>query len=179
MLTFYEVTPNEDQNMYVLSLKDKEITEPLHNTLGIDNQPRFSPNGKYVSYYSSQSGQAEIYVEPYPPSGKRWQVSNNGVDAIWSPKGDRIYYRDPSITRAYLFLSVKVTTSEDFTFSSPEILFSGKPYADVFDKSFDVSADGDRFLVLEQVNSDEKIYHLEVILNWMEELKRLAPLEEE
>ena len=180
LLTFYEVTPNESRNMYVLSMKDREITEPLHNTSGEDNQPRFSPDGKYVSYYSSESGGEEIYVEPYPPTGKRWQVSGGStgaVDAVWSPKGDRIYYRGGGSQN--IFSSVKLTTNENFTHSSPEILFAGKPYVDVFDKSFDVSADGERLLVLQQVNSNEQIYHLEVVVNWTEELKRLVPLEEE
>jgi len=51
-------------------------------------------NYNYIAYSSNESGQFEAYVQPFPPNGSRWTVSSDGgEEPIWSPKGDKLYYR--------------------------------------------------------------------------------------
>ncbi len=168
LLTFYEVVEGESDNLYVLSRDSKDITDPWRNTKSPERQPRFSPNGKLVCY---MAGATELYVEPFPPTGQRWSIGT-GVDPIWSPSGGRVFCRSAG---ANDFSFVDLVFSPDFSVTLPRKMFSG-PYIDVFDKSFGVSTDGERFLVLKTVNANERTTHLEVILNWTEELKRLVPL---
>ena len=49
---------------------------------------RFSPDGRWVAYYASDSGRSEIYAVPYPEASRRWQVSSNGGNfSRWSRDG--------------------------------------------------------------------------------------------
>jgi Tol biopolymer transport system component len=55
--------------------------------------PVFSPDGRWLAYFSDESGQFEIYVEPFPGPGRRWRVSTeSGVYAVWSANGGEILY---------------------------------------------------------------------------------------
>ena len=167
LLTFYEVVEGEADNMFLLSMDNKKITAPWRNTKEGDRQPRFSPDGKFACYQTTQSG-GGIYVEPFPATGQRWQISNEGVDAIWSSLGDKIFCR----TTSNSFFQVELSYDNGFSASPPKEMFRG-PFIDVFDKSFDVSRDGKKFLVLKAVNDNERINRLEVIVNWPEELKKV------
>jgi len=165
LLTFYEVVEGEGDNMFLLSLEDKKISAPWRNTSTPERQPRFSPNGKFVCYLS---GSTTTYVEPFPATGQRWQIGQ-GVDAIWSPSGDKIFYRTGGQNSFHL---VEISYEQGFSASPPREIFSG-PFIDVFDKSFDVSRDGKKFLVMKAVNVNEQSKHFEVILNFPEELKKV------
>ena len=131
---------------------------------------RFSPKNDYVAYTSNESGQFEVYVQPFPPDGKKWTVSSNGgEEPIWSPKGDKLYYR---IGNNWMV----VTCTLELTFSAgvPELLFIG-PYVNVLGYSYDISPDGQHFLLLRPVSNARTASRLKVVKNWFEELNRLAP----
>ena len=166
LLTFYEVVEGEGNNIFLLSMEDKKVTTPWRNTSAGEQQPRFSKDGKFVSYFVTTSG---IYVEPYPATGQRWQITSEGVDQIWSSKGDKIYFAVAGTIRPYSV--VELNYDGGYSAGQPKEMFRG-PYVDVFDKSFDVSADGKRFLVLKAASGMKRQKHLEVIVNWTEELKR-------
>jgi hypothetical protein len=54
----------------------------------------FSPDGRFIAYASNESGRSEVYVQPFPASGGKWQVSAGGGNyPRWSAEGDRLYYR--------------------------------------------------------------------------------------
>ena len=131
-----------------------------------------------MSYYSNVSGSAQVYVEPYLPTGRRWQLSDVGVDAIWSPDAATIYYlSSKSRSVENKWWSVKLNREGNtLNPEPPNLMFEGV-YVDVFDRSFDISADGERFLMLNPVGDSQKIRHFDVILNWTEELKQLVPVD--
>jgi eukaryotic-like serine/threonine-protein kinase len=58
----------------------------------IDN-PRISPNGKWVAYTSNQSGRSEVYVQSFPPAEGKWQISTmGGIEPSWREDGNELYY---------------------------------------------------------------------------------------
>ena len=91
--------------------------------------PRLSPNSRFVSYVSDQSGKPEVYVRPFDPAaGPRavpaagpWQVSDQGVSssAYWRRDGKEMYYfgADRGL------MVVEVDTAPTFTFGKPKLLF--------------------------------------------------------
>jgi Tol biopolymer transport system component len=108
-----------------------------------------SPDGRYFMYLSDETGQNEVYVQTFPFSENRWNVSHReGIDPIWSFNGDEIYYRTVNT-----WYSVRIDTQNGFKASRPALKFGGN-YVDISGKSFAVSPDGERFLVLEQVNQE-------------------------
>jgi Tol biopolymer transport system component len=62
----------------------------------IADEPRFAPNGRWLAYHASADGGTDqVYVVPFPPTGERWQISNDGgVQPRWSPAGDELFYLD-------------------------------------------------------------------------------------
>jgi Tol biopolymer transport system component len=133
----------------------------------------FSPNGHYIAYESSESGRKEVYVRPFPhvDSG-RWQVSTaGGTRAAWARNGRELFYLDLSNT----LTSVQVSTSgPTFNFGSPSKVFDAKYVESNPSRHYDVSPDGQRFLMIKDSASTDPNatpVSMIVVLNWFEELK--------
>jgi len=126
---------------------------------------QFSPDGRWFSYSSDESGRPEIYVQPWPANGERWQVSiDGGTDARWRPDGGELYYLSP--TRSFMAVPVAVTPS--FRAGSPVRLFDTRiagPLGNGHRFPYAVARDGKRFLLY--VSDQNAITpSLEVIVNW-------------
>jgi hypothetical protein len=110
-------------------------------------------------------------VQSYPNPEGKWQISTEGgFDAKWSPDGKEIYYRDGSKVMA-----TAVTTEPTFSVGKTRMVFTG-PYSNRR-HSYDISPDGKNFFVIKLSEDITEITELVVILNWVEELKRLVPTE--
>jgi Tol biopolymer transport system component len=135
-----------------------------------EDQGQFSPDGHWVAYTSNESGASEIYVVPFPPSaeGGKWMVSRGGgVQPRWNHHGKELFYISPDSK----MMSVEVSTHPAFQTSVPRPLFT----TDMVDTgirsgpmSWDVAADGNRFLIISDTSSDSS---LNVVLNWQAGLK--------
>ena len=155
---------------------DPELEPLLADEFG-EQRPAISPDGRWIAYQSNESEQLEIYVRPFPNvSDDKWPVSvGGGEHPLWSADGRELFYRGGG----YL---VVVPLQLDPTFSpgAPERLFRTDAYAEVGPRDFDVSADGQRFLMLKPQDYDPAVPsspELVVTLNWVEELTRLVPVD--
>jgi serine/threonine-protein kinase len=133
-----------------------------------ETAPAFSPDGRWIAYVSDESGQYEVYVRPYPGPGGTWQVSaQGGEEHIWSRDGKELFYRNGNV-----WMRVDVRLDGRFQAGTPEVVFEG-PYVNVGGRSYDITPDGQRFIVLEPVEpATAPVTHLTVVLNWFEEVKR-------
>jgi serine/threonine-protein kinase len=129
--------------------------------------PVFSPDGRWVAFTAPDP--VEVYVASSDHPGERYRISTNGgEEALWSPNGDQIIYRNRQ-----QFLGVDVSTKNGFHSGRPRVLFEG-PYLNVPGWSHAIAPDGRRHLVL--VSSQEQSTNrLVVVTNWFAEVKRLAP----
>jgi len=134
--------------------------------------PHMSPDEKWIAYTSDESGRYEIYVKAYPGSGGAWVISaEGGEEPIWSRDGRSLFYRNGDT-----WLEAPVSFEPEFTVGTPRVVIEG-PYINVPGRSYDVSADGSKFLVILDEGNEEYSRHVEVILNWFDELERLVPTE--
>jgi serine/threonine-protein kinase len=133
-----------------------------------------SPNGQFLAYQSDESGQFEIYVRPYPlVMGGRWQVSTRGgTRPSWTRGGRELVFLDSAN-----HMSAVAVEGEGGSFraGAPSTLFT-TVYArpDVY-RTYDVTPDGQRFLVIKEVDDVPTLTSLVVVENWFDELKRLLP----
>src|SRR5207248_7851035 len=86
--------------------------------------PRFSPDGRFIAYAARERSRAsEVYVEPFPPNGSKWQVSvDGGMMPVWRPDGKALFFIDSAGRLAEAALSVGVDGS--VSVEPPQALFS-------------------------------------------------------
>ena len=108
---------------------------------------QFSPDGRFFSYSSDESGRAEIYVQPWPPNGDRWRISTDGAtDARWRPDGKEVFFLAPDRR----LMAVPIDTSRGFHAGTPIRLFQTRvagPLGSGQRFPYAVSPDGKRFLM--------------------------------
>jgi len=144
-------------------------------TRAADGAPQLSPDGRWMAYASEESGRREIYVQPYPAPGGRWQISSDGGnEPLWSANGHELFYRSGD-----RMMDVDISTEREFLASKPQQLFEGSyvPTEGGYVRAnYDVSPDGQRFLMLKRVDQKSApLTQINVVLNWSDELKRLVP----
>jgi serine/threonine-protein kinase len=139
--------------------------------------PAVSPDGRWLAYESNESGVPQIFVRPFQglDSG-RWQVSGGvfGTRPLWSPDGREIFYLDAND----FLTSVPVERTEAaLSFGRPEVVI-GKAYVNArAGRTYDVSPDGKRFLMIKAVTEqqDNAVGRVVMVQNWLDELRRVAP----
>ncbi len=133
--------------------------------------PKFSPNGRYVAYISDESGQPEVYVQPFPEGGRKVTVSNSGGSQVrWSRDGKELFYAEGE-----RLMVVAVSTEGEFSAGLPTELFEHAGLRTVLNyPNYDVSLDGRRFILPEPVGYDETEAPratIRVVENWFAEFK--------
>ena len=131
-----------------------------------DLLPSFSPDGRFVTYMSNETGRFEIYVQQFPGPGGKWQVSaNGGLEPHWSVDGKSIYYRT-----AGKIMVAPVQEEPTFTAGVPQPLFDAATQQGNTRNKFLVTRDGQKFLLLSPVGR-ERISPMTVVLHWPAALK--------
>jgi serine/threonine-protein kinase len=164
------------EDVVVLPVEGDRTPKPLLNTRFTERGARLSPDGRWVSYSSNESGRDEVYVQPFPSLAGKWQVSiGGGSQPVWSRKGNELFYRGEGA-----FMAVRILPGETFSAGPPQKLFEDR----YFNKGaghggYDVAPDG-RFLVVKNVSATRQTEtgtpaSLVVVLNWLEELKARVP----
>jgi hypothetical protein len=91
----------DNSDLLVVDPQHPGKVEPFLQTPGpiFEAMGRFSPDGRWVAYQSNESKRNEVYVQFYPPSGGRWQISTTGGNSpIWRGDGREIFYTGPDDT---------------------------------------------------------------------------------
>jgi Tol biopolymer transport system component len=170
-LLFTERTARGTLNLFTLPLAGPATPSALFGSRFNEEDPRFSPDGRAMTFISDESGRFEVYVAPFPPTGGKTAVSagiSTGSDlrigARWRHDGNELYY----VSADRRLMAVPVRTTPMLEVGSPTPLFAlqGRTWTD-----FALSADGKRFLaVVPQAFAGEQ--PLTVILNWTAEVRR-------
>jgi Tol biopolymer transport system component len=166
LLAFTELT-GPGHTIWVLRLSDRK-PQPFLRDPSDETAPRFSPDGRWLAYVSDESGREEVYVQPYPGPGGKWQISTEGGnEPLWNRNGRELFYRDRN-----KMMAVEIATQTTFSAGKPRTLFEGQymPGAGPSFANYDASPDGQHFLMIKDRGAQ-----INVVLNWFEELKQKVP----
>lgn len=162
-------------DVWVLPITSGRRPEPLAGSRFGEGSGKFSPDGRWIAYSSDESGRPQVYVQRFPGPGAKVQISKDGgIDPVWRRSGGELYYRGQG-----KMWVVSVATSGEFKASAPEELFADKYSAGaasscgmpgVSSSNYDVTADGQRFLMVRDDDSALVGKKVVVVLNWAEEL---------
>jgi serine/threonine-protein kinase len=141
----------------------------------------FSPDGRWLAYTSGGPLTSEIYVRPYPALDRRVQVAGQGSSSpVWQKGGRELYYLENASGEAasnIRVMAMSVTTTPTFSASAPRKLFEGPFRVDGPFRSYDVTADGQRFLFVRAAEQPAAhVNQIVLVQNWTEELKARVPV---
>jgi eukaryotic-like serine/threonine-protein kinase len=159
-------------DLWLVSLSEDRKPRALLQTAFNELDGRFSPDGRWVAYRSNESGRIEIYVMPFAAQGGKWQVSTAGGDQPrWRRDGRELFY-----------LAGNTIMAAEVNGSGPAFQVGAvRPLFDVTRRTapspfgvgsvYDVTADGQRFLVSVVAEAEEAPSPITVITNWTTTLR--------
>jgi Tol biopolymer transport system component len=124
----------------------------------------FSPNGHLFAYTSDETGVPQVYVQTFPPSGAKWQISASGGDqATWRADGREMYY----VGLDRILYAVPVRSLDPLVVGPAQPLFRLRipRIASSGDVAYAPAPDGRRFLV-DRLEADEASSRIDVVLGW-------------
>ena len=167
-------TPGQTgEDVLIASLEGAGAVRPFAQSRFNELAPAFSPDGKWLAYASDESGRFEVYVQPFPGPGGKWQVSiDGGSEPVWARSGKEIFYRSDR-----RMMAVPVQTIPTFALGRALRLFEGDyEFSHRNHTNYDVSPDGQRFLMLKnETPASSSVLH--VVIDLGAELVRRAPRE--
>ena len=173
----FSVMPSSGEvSLWTFSLRTRKA-EPIstvRSTSPLDSA--YSPDGHWLAYTLRTPGRSTINVEPAIPTGGKYEVAASGHHPLWSPDGARIVYF-PGSER---LIATHVVTHPAFGVSGVEAVAGGftSNTSTLSGRNHDFTPDGHIVAVLtaaELSGGAPAAEHIEVILNWLDELKRLVP----
>ena len=125
---------------------------------------------------SDESGRAEVYLKRYPgPGGAIPVTTDGGREPVWYPSEEVLYYR---VDNGDKLFAVSILTEPTVQVGTPELLFERKFFGSTnWGRNYDISPQGDFFILIEE-GEMQPAAQINVVFNWFEELKHLAPVGE-
>ncbi|HEX3230503.1 MAG TPA: hypothetical protein VHQ95_16110, partial [Pyrinomonadaceae bacterium] len=167
------VDPNTSGDLWLLDLNGTPSATVFLQTPFNERNSRISPDGHWLAYVSDESGRDEVYIQAFPQGGSKLQVSTSGADQpVWSRDGYKLFMRGSGSIQEVPFRPG----------APPSIGSVASLFPDRFENpqagshtGYDVFPDG-RFLMIQSQAVPGGREEIEVVVNWIEEVKRqIAP----
>jgi hypothetical protein len=167
-LLYQQMDPKTGWDLWTVSMEGTPRVRPFLQTPFDEFGATFSPNGQWLAYASNESGRVEVYVRPFPGPGGKSQISTDGgANPVWAANGRELFFSNGN-----KLMTVAVGIEGKFEAGKAGLLFSGRYDFGTDYRNYDITPDGQRFVVIED-GADNAPTHLNLILNWADELKRL------
>jgi Tol biopolymer transport system component len=188
-LLYFSIDPQTATDLWVVPMTGARTPSVFLKTPFVENDGAFSPDGRWVAYFSNESGRDEIYVRPFVPpgaastlrlrsgqaaqaAGGQWQVSTaGGIYPVWRPDGKELYYLNPAGAMMAAPITVNGSTLAP---GAPAVLFptriAGGGVNTQQGRQYDVAPDG-RFLI-NTVLDDAATPPITLLMNWRPEAKK-------
>lgn len=188
LLAFHEGNPRTGrQRLMMLPIegdaksgwKPGEPTEFLGGPF-IKAFPTFSPDGRWIAYVTLESKRPQVYVQPFPGPGSRWQVSSDsGNVPIWSRTRRELYYTTVGAQTPQMMVVRYTLDGDVFNAGTPEPLSAGQFSANgpvfSYGPGFDLHPDGERFVVAPAATpTDAGDARVVFMFNAFDEIRRLT-----
>ena len=150
---------------------------PLLNEPYGEGDPSFSSDGNWFSYMTNETGRLEVYVQPYPiGSGpKRRITQEGGTSVVWARNGRELFF----VNDGQLW-AIEIETDPTLNWEDPVSLFETPWLMSRGFVNYDVSADGQRFVVIQPIEEEPDelpaSQQINIVLNWFQELKERIPV---
>lgn len=164
MLAFTQFDERTISDVWLLKRGGDAPVLFLHSRFG-EGHPTFSPDGQWLAYSSNESGADEIYVTAVAGGGK-WKVSTGGGgEPVWARSGLEIFFRQEDA------LMAAPVRTDPFSVGQAQALFRGYHHS-IGGRNYDVTSDGQRFVMLKNVDDQSPPKALTLVVNGLDALSR-------
>jgi Tol biopolymer transport system component len=100
-LRFLTLKGNRDYGISMLDMASRKVTTLVDLPDSAQHSSSMSPDGKWMAYTSNETGRYEVWVQPFPPTGERHQITRDGGShPLWLPDGQSLSFdRDRQMFR--------------------------------------------------------------------------------
>ena len=187
LLAYHEGSPSSDQKIMIMPVEgsDTDLWKPgapqtFVGGKAIKASAQFSPDGRWISYASAEAGQIEVYVQPFPGPGGRWQISSGGGAANWwSHTKQELFFAPPTPVRR-IFVVPYTVAGGTFNPGKPEpwseLRSTNTPMSVNYGWQADLHPDGERFAVAPAPDAagSARADHLVLVSSFLDELRRVS-----
>ncbi|MEO8097782.1 MAG: protein kinase [Acidobacteriota bacterium] len=179
-LAYYETNPETGFDIWTVPFDGSDAEhpragkpEPFLNTTFAENNPAFSPDGRWVAYTSNESGRGEVYVRPFSGPGGKTRISvDGGNNAMWRGDGKDLYFRSPD---SRIMVTGYTATKDSFVAGGPREWAPTLTGVTPFARDVTPAPDGKRFAVFprrEPPAEEAGTANVTFLLNFLDELRR-------
>jgi Tol biopolymer transport system component len=181
-LAFAELNPKTNFDLLILPIEGDDASgwKPGKPTVSLSSRfdernPMFSPDGRWIAYQSNESGRNEVYVQPYPGPGGKWQISTGGgVFPTWSRTARELFFGTPT---QQIMMAAYEVEGNAFRAEKPQLWSEARYKLRGPFRPFDLHPDGKRFALAPAAPAPggARQDHVTMIFNVFDELRRIAP----
>jgi hypothetical protein len=177
-LAFHQIAQTNNADLMILPMEGSDAAgwKPGTPTVFLktpanEQVPTFSPDGRWIAYYSDETGRNEVYVRPFPGPGGKWQVSTGGgTYPTWSRNGQELFYA----TLDQHIMVVRYRVEGNSIRADKPTLWTETAFSPGQYRRFTLDPNSDRFAVGKQPETESN-GRVVFIFNFFDELRRLAP----
>ena len=166
-----EMRPGSGQDISLLRLDGDRRLDSLIVARDMQSNAELSPDGRWIAYQSGESGDNQVYVQPFPDvQAGRWQISTDGGSRpVWARNGKELFF----LGRDQRLYAVAIETSGGFNAGNPTVAVNTPYFTGPTTRTFDVSPDGQRFLMIKAETGQTSLAPtIVVVVNWATELRQ-------
>jgi serine/threonine-protein kinase len=178
----FQEQPRGDYDLMILPIEGDEKSgwkpgkpSAFLSTPANEQEPMFSPDGRWIAYTSNESGRNEVFVRPFPGPGGKWQISTGGGgEATWSQRRHELLYRTPD---QHIMVASYTVEGDSFKADKPRPWSEQPVVALPRQRVFDLHPDGDRIAAsVSSGQTENKTDNATFVFNFFDELRRIAPI---
>jgi serine/threonine-protein kinase len=173
------VVTTGNQSVWTTATDPEATPKAFADTLFVEKHSSFSPDGRWVAYMASSANSTEVFIQPFPQSGAKYQASSGlGRAPAWAPDGKQLFFHTSGLNR---FVVVDIRAEQGLAFGTPVPLPIDGTIHPASQRNYDVTPDGKQLVVVlpaqtaQNDPSRRASEQINVVLNWFEELKAHAP----
>jgi serine/threonine-protein kinase len=180
-LAFEERNPQTGPDLMILPMEGDDATgwkpgkpTAFVNSPNAEREPMFSPDGKWIAYWSNDSGRYEIYVRAFGGSGGVWQISTDGGEhPAWSPTTHELFFS----LDGHIMSASYVVEGDSFRAEKPRRVADTRFAQRAQNRMFDIHPRGDRFMLAVETNTGSSGEQKAVfVFDFFNELRQIAPV---
>ena len=167
----------QDASVWTITTDPGAKLTAFVDTPAVEKHSAFSPDGRWVAYMANEGG-SDIYVQPFPPTGGKYQIATGGRTPAWSPDGKQIFFHSIAVNQ---FAVVDIRAEQGLRLGAPTPLQIEEAVHPLTQRNYDVTPDGKQLVIVLPPQAAQSApgrrapMQIDIVLNWFEELVRLVP----